>query len=191
MTGLIILAAGQSSRMGQPKQQLQYQGKSLLQHAVHTAMASVCRPVVVVLGAYAEHILTAIKNEPIIIVNNTKWPEGMVSSIRAGVTELEKQKDIDSAVIMLCDQPFVNAELINNLIQIKTKSGKGIIACAYNGTFGVPVLFDKSYFPQLISLQGNEGAKQILTQYVNDLATIAFAAAEIDIDTPADYDKLL
>jgi molybdenum cofactor cytidylyltransferase len=191
MTGLIILAAGQSSRMGRPKQNLQYKGKSLLQHAVHTAMASECRPIVVVLGAYAANILTGIKNEPIIVIHNPQWAEGMASSIRAGIAELEKQEDIDSAIIMLCDQPFVDAALINNLIQLKTKSGKGIVACAYQNTLGVPVLFDKSYFAQLLFLKGNEGAKKLLTQYGNDLAAIPFAPGDIDIDTPTDYNKLL
>ncbi|MBW4889070.1 nucleotidyltransferase family protein [Mucilaginibacter sp. HMF5004] len=191
MIGLIILAAGESSRMGQPKQQLPYKGKSLLQHAMHTALSSVCKPVVVVLGAYADEISREIKSEPVTIIHNQEWQEGMASSIRLGIAELEKDPQISSVVIMLCDQPFVDTTLVNELVNQQKNTRKGIIACSYNDTIGVPVLFTRIYFERLMLLQGTEGAKKILTQYPHDMAVIPFAPGSIDIDTQSDYDNLM
>jgi molybdenum cofactor cytidylyltransferase len=190
MTGIIILAAGNSARMGQAKQQLAYQGKTLLQHAVHTALASVCKPVVVVLGASADDIINDIKDEPVTIIQNPQWQEGMASSIRAGVAALEKNTEITAAIIMLCDQPFVDADLINSIVDLHASSRKGMVACAYNNTLGVPALFSRDYFAQLLNLQGHDGAKKILTSQKHNTAVIPFALGEIDIDTPTDYDKL-
>jgi molybdenum cofactor cytidylyltransferase len=190
MTGLIILAAGESSRMGQPKQKLQYKGKSLLQNAIDSALTSACELVVVVLGSHMDDILPEIKNEPVTIIQNQQWQEGMASSIRVGITELEKNTSIDSVIIMLCDQPFVDAALLNNLVQKKQENEKGIIASSYKNTLGVPVLFSRNYFPHLLLLQGQEGAKKIISRFEYDVSTIPFVTGAIDIDTPEDYESL-
>jgi molybdenum cofactor cytidylyltransferase len=190
MTGLILLAAGNSSRMGQPKQTLIYQGKTLLQHAIQAAVQSACEPVFVVLGAYADVVSAGISDESIIIIHNPEWQEGMASSIRAGIAELEKNKEIDSVIIMLCDQPFVDTGLLNSLVELQQTSSKGIVACSYHDTLGVPVLFSRAYFAVLRALEGHEGAKKILAAHPADIATIAFPRGETDIDTPDDYKRL-
>ena len=190
MTGLIILAAGQSARLGKPKQKLLYKGNSLLQQAVKTALASVCKPIVVVLGAFADDILPDIESYAVQIIRNQNWDEGMASSIRAGIAQLQKTPGITRALIMLCDQPHVDAALLNNIVQTKQQSPKGIIACAYNNTVGVPALFDKRYFDKLLSLSGNQGAKKILAAYADDTQTIPFPLGAVDIDTLEDYEGL-
>jgi molybdenum cofactor cytidylyltransferase len=190
MTGLIILAAGNSSRMGRPKQTLVYQGKTLLQHAIQAAVQSNCEPVFVVLGAYADEVSAEIHDESVIIIHNPKWQKGMASSIRAGIAELEKNEEIDSVIIMLCDQPFVDTGLLNSLVELQQTSNKDIVACSYHNTLGVPVLFSKAYFASLLELEGHEGAKKILASNRDDIATIAFPQGEIDIDTPDDYNRL-
>jgi molybdenum cofactor cytidylyltransferase len=190
MTGLIILAAGQSSRMGKPKQQLQYQGTSLLQHSVNIALQSPYRPVIVVLGAFADDIVPTIPPKPIDVIINTQWEEGMSSSIRAGIDYLQKTPGITNALIMLCDQPHVNSKLLTDIVRIKNQSGKGIVACAYNNTIGVPVLFDQKYFPELLLLTGQEGAKKLLTAHPNDIETVPFPLGAVDIDTVGDYEGL-
>jgi molybdenum cofactor cytidylyltransferase len=190
MTGIIILAAGQSSRMGKPKQQLQYQGNSLLQHAINIALQSPYRPVVVVLGAFADDILPTITPKPIDVIINTKWEEGMASSIHAGIDYLQKTPGVSNALIMLCDQPHVSSRLLTDMVRKKDQSDKGIVACAYNNTIGVPVLFDKKYFTDLLLLTGKEGAKKILTANPADIAIIDFPLGTIDIDTMSDYEKL-
>jgi len=190
MTGLIILAAGQSSRMGKPKQQLLYQGNSLLQHIVNIALQSPYRPVIVVLGAFADDILPTIAPKPIDVIINTKWEEGMSSSIRAGIDYLQKTPDISNALVMLCDQPHVSSRLLTDMLRKKKQGNKGIVTCAYNNTTGVPVLFDKKYFPELLLLTGQEGAKKLLAIHSDDIATIDFPLGAVDIDTMEDYNKI-
>ncbi len=190
MTGIIILAAGQSSRMGKPKQQLQYQGNSLLQHTINIALQSPYRPVIVVLGAFADDIIPTIPPKPIDVIINTQWEEGMASSIRAGVDYLQKSPGISNALVMLCDQPHVSSKLLTDIVRMKNQSGRSIVACAYNNTIGVPVLFDQKYFPELLSLTGQEGAKKILAGHSADITTIDFPLGAVDIDTMEDYDKI-
>ena len=191
MTGIIILAAGQSARMGSPKQNLSYKGKTLLQHAVDEATASVCEPVMVILGAYADEIPVKTDSPKVSTIINTQWTEGMASSIRTGIAQMQKNNAVTACIIMLCDQPFVDAQLINQLVTTQYQSKKGIIACTYKQTTGVPVLFSRAYFSQLLQLQGNHGARRLLTQYQHDTAIINFNSGAIDIDTSDDYTKLL
>jgi molybdenum cofactor cytidylyltransferase len=192
MTGLIILAAGSSSRLGSPKQNLLYQGQTLLQRAIQTALTSVCHEkVVVVLGANEGIIRPSISDQLVYITYNPDWQEGMASSIRLGITELLRiEPNIKAAILMLCDQPFVDPLLIYQLTEKKADSFSGIIACTYRDTLGVPVLFDASYFPRLLMLQGKEGAKTLIRDFPNDVASIAFPLGAIDIDTIEDYERL-
>jgi len=191
MTAAIILAAGESSRLGFPKQTLLYKGKTLLELAVEAGLKSKCSPVIVVLGANAGAIEPGIKNNDIIIIQNPEWAEGMASSIRIDIEYIEKFSDVDSTVIMLCDQPFVNWALIDSLIYKQQQTGNTIIACAYNDTIGVPVLFKRSLFAGLLLLQGQEGAKKILSSHADYIATVPFKKGGIDIDTLNDYEDLI
>jgi molybdenum cofactor cytidylyltransferase len=187
MTGLIILAAGESSRLGKPKQNLLFNGETLLQHAVETGQRSKVDKVIVVLGAHTHEI------KPIpdtVTLYNKDWQEGMGSSIRCAMVEINNDPSTDKVIIMLCDQPFVSAYLLNKLISKQVETDKPIIACAYNGTSGVPVLFVRSLFSELMQLQGKEGAKKILKQHVDGIATVPFERGGIDIDTPEDYNEL-
>jgi|SRR6185437_1917464 len=188
MTGIIILAAGSSSRLGRPKQTLVYKGKTLLQRAIEAAAASVCKPLIVVLGANHDLISPAITGEAAIIVQNADWDEGMASSIRAGILQLKDTPDIDSAILMLCDQPFVDATLLDQLV--KKKSAKGIVASAYDNTIGPPVLFDAAYFDELLLLKGQQGAKKLLMKYADDVVTVPFPKGSVDIDTMEDFEKI-
>jgi molybdenum cofactor cytidylyltransferase len=189
MTGIIILAAGSSSRLGEPKQNLVYKGKTLLQNAIDTAISSLCKPVIIVLGANADVTKATIENLPVNILKNEFWQEGMASSIRLGITELKKiEPKASSVILMLCDQPFVDTSLINKLVQ--SQSEKGIVASAYNDTIGVPVLFDELYFEELLQLKGQEGAKTLLLKYPDDIVMIGFHLGSVDIDTIEDYEKL-
>lgn len=176
-TAIVILAAGASSRLGQPKQLLQFRGRTLLQHAIGTAGAAHCGPVFVVVGAVREIATSAT------VVENPAWAEGMASSIRAGISALPSA--ISGAVLMTCDQPLVTAELL------KTLCGAGPLAAAeYNHTIGVPAFFSRDYFPELLALQGGEGAKRILLAHETAVARIPFPDAAIDIDTVADAERL-
>jgi molybdenum cofactor cytidylyltransferase len=187
MTGIIILAAGESSRLGRPKQNLLFNGQTLLQSALYAAQQSNCEPVLVVLGANADQIALSVDAN---ILYNKDWSEGIASSIRMAIGELEKYPAVTSVILMLCDQPFVSASILNALISKQTETGKLIIACTYNGTTGVPALFDCSLFAELRLLQGQEGAKKLLKAYAGYIATVPFEQGNIDVDTPEDYEKL-
>lgn len=191
MTALIILAAGESSRLGFPKQTLLYKGKTLIEKAIEAGIQSKCNTVHVVLGANAELVQGSIKQYDINIIYNAKWKEGMASSIRIAVNSLNQQPGIDGAVIMLCDQPFVSSALINSLLYKRQETGKKIIACAYNNITGVPALFNQSLFGELLLLRGADGAKKLFRDHEDNMATIPFEKGSIDIDTLADYEKLI
>lgn len=192
MTGLVLLAAGASKRLGKPKQELLYKGETLLQHAIHAALDSGCKPIVVVTGANADKLSPEAPDAAVVTVYNPEWQEGMASSIRFGLTELVAiEPEVTDVIFMVCDQPFVDAALLNTLIQMKQESGKGIVACAYGNTLGTPALFDKAYFAELMALSGKGGAKEFLFRYSDDTAAVPFPEGAVDIDTPADYDALL
>jgi len=189
--GIILLAAGPSSRLGQAKQLLPYKGKTLLQHGIQAALLADAEPVVLVTGANAADIEKEVGDERVNVVENTEWEEGMASSIRYGLTALlEMAPDTERAIFMVCDQPFVTAELLNQLVFASIDTEKEIVACAYSGTLGTPALFGSSFFPLLQQLEGNEGAKKIIKQYPENVGTITFPKGEIDIDTPDDYERL-
>ena len=189
MTGLVILAAGSSSRLGQPKQNLVLNGKTLLQHALDAAVNSMCNSVVLVLGANADSIKPPTAEKQFSIVHNYLWQEGMASSIRTGLTELLKaDQKPDSVVFMLCDQPYADEHLINNLVS--AKQNNEIVSCVYNDTFGVPALFNARYFDELLDLKGQDGAKKILERYKENVISIPFSMGVIDVDTIEDYERL-
>ena len=190
-TALIILAAGNSSRLGHPKQQLRFEGGSLLERAVQAGLDSPGRPILVVLGAYHDDILQQSDLKSTKMLIHQGWKRGMGSSIKAGLKELLKEKNPDQIIIMLCDQPFVDGKLLTHLIHKQQETGKGIVACSYGDTVGVPVLFAQAYFPRLLAMEDMEGAKKILEQNQQDLATVPFAMGDIDIDTQEDYRQLL
>lgn len=196
-TALILLAAGASTRLGKPKQQLPYRDKTLIQHAMEVALASECSPVIVVLGAYADVIAPTISHEAVHIVENPSWQEGMSSSIRAGIIALQNiAPNTEQTIFMLCDQPFADVALLHRLVQKKRETKKAIIASAYihprgeegrTAALGVPVLFEKRFFTALSLLKGQQGAKKLLLDYPALVATVPFPRGNIDIDTPDDY----
>lgn len=191
-TAIIILAAGSSSRMGKPKQLLNYKGKTLLQTVIDEALKTDCSPVTVVLGANAEEILVKHQNNQLNFVINKDWETGMASGIVAGLSSvIEKNDKTESIIIAVADQVFIKMSTFNNLIEKHFKTGRNMIASGYAATVGTPVLFGKVYFDALLSLKGTEGAKKLLKQYPQDVETVVFEGGEIDIDTETDYNNLI
>lgn len=183
----IILAAGTSSRLGSPKQLLQFNGDSLLNHAIKAAKQANAAETVVVLGAAVEVLKDEIKDKDVTVLVNTQFTEGMASSIRCGVQYLEDKTH--HILLMVCDQPHVNAAHISALIKKQQATGAKIVASFYAGRKGVPALFDKSIFPELLALQGDTGAKHIIEKYT-DAAMVPFPEGAIDIDTEEAYRDL-
>lgn len=186
--GIIILAAGASTRMGRPKQLLELEGRSLLLRAVEAALAAPVWPVVVVLGANAEAIRPSLARLPVLIAENPAWAEGMASSIRAGVATLRQfSRSLDGTVIALCDQPAFSAGTIQRLREAQRATGAGIVAARYGGRSGAPALFSREHFPALAALTGEAGARGLLHGEAGAVATVDLPELARDLDTPEDY----
>ena len=188
---VVILAAGASERLGEPKQLLVYKGSSLLKRAVAEAVKSNAEKVIVVLGAKADIMRKELNENEVHIVINSEWEEGMASSIRSGInTLLEISASAEAAILMPCDQPYVSASLLNELISKQEETGKRIIACDYGEALGPPSLFHRDLFSELLMLEGDAGAKKIVQNHGDDVATVLFTKGSVDIDTAEDYQRL-
>jgi molybdenum cofactor cytidylyltransferase len=190
--GAVILAAGSSSRMGTPKQTLQFHGNSLLRHATLAALDAGCRPVVVVTGANAELCTRELDGLEVSDAFNPDWETGMASSVRAGIERLLSiDANIGAAVLLLCDQPHVTADVIAGLVAAHEATRKPVIASSYVENFGVPALFDRTLFTELMQLQGMSGAKEIIKRHASDARLIPFPQGSVDVDTPDDFENLI
>ena len=189
--GLVILAAGASTRMGTPKQLLPYRGRTLIEHIAEQARASVCHPIIIVLGANAERIKPKLTSFNIRAIENFSSAEGMSSSIRAGVEVLTAENPhLKAVVLIVCDQPFVSTQLINQLVETYRTTGRLIVASEYASTLGVPALFHRSLFTELTTLGGDVGARRVIKQHTLEAFGIPFPEGAIDLDTPKDYEQL-
>lgn len=187
---LLLLAAGASTRMGQPKQLLTWQGRTLLRHAAETAVASGCAPIVLVTGAIHDELVTEIAALSIQAVRNEHWETGMASSIRTGLAAVAPARP-RAVLIMLTDQPLVTPELLRQLVAQQRQTHTPIVAAAYGNTIGVPAVFDRALLPRLLQLQGAEGAARLIASLGAAVGQVHFPAGLLDVDTPEQYAALL
>lgn len=191
MTVCILLAAGSSSRMGQPKMLLPFNGKTLLQHAIDEIKKLNDTTLVVITGCYHSLLKAILEQQQIAFVENSNWEEGMGTSIQTGMNHvIQYYPAANSVLILVCDQPYISAALLNELVATKQQTHKGIVAASYNNTTGTPVLFDQQYFATLALLNGQYGAKKLVQQFNDDVIAVAFPAGAVDIDTMEDYEQL-
>jgi molybdenum cofactor cytidylyltransferase len=186
---IVILAAGASRRMGVAKQLLQVRGRSLFRHVADAALGSSCRPVIAVLGANAEAVQAEVEGLPVQVVWNAHWSEGLSTSIRAGIEALVAHSP-EAVVLTLCDQPFVGSDSIEALVAAYRSTKRAIVASDYGGTLGVPALFSRAVFPELMALSGNTGAKQVIQRHAASVWSVPCPQGAMDVDTPEDYDTL-
>jgi molybdenum cofactor cytidylyltransferase len=189
--GAVILAAGESSRFGGPKQLVEFRGKSLIRRITDSAMEAGCSPIVVVIGSDGEKVSRELEGTNVTNIENEIWQQGMGSSIRAGIRHLvDNARDIDAAILLVCDQPAVDAQAIVRLIRLRETTKKDIIASSYANTLGVPALFARSLFFELLSLGDKAGAKSIILRNHERVAQVPFPEGKIDIDSWSDYEIL-
>jgi molybdenum cofactor cytidylyltransferase len=190
--GVIILAAGKASRMGEPKALLTYHSHSFLLNTYNLAQSVHPKCIITVLGHYFEQMSTHCNNHKIPFVLNEAYENGMSSSIQCGLTNLLSHfPQINMVLILLADQPKINTEHISALLH-KVRSSKSLMVCtSYSTTFGVPAVFKKEYFHELLELKGEKGAKNLIEKGVlNHKNTVLCEDGNMDIDTPEDYKKL-
>lgn len=189
--GVVLLAAGKSSRLGQPKQFLIFENTSLVKRAAKTAL-EITDNVIVVTGALNEKIEKELHGLPLNIIHNRDFEEGIASSICVGITALLKTfPKVSGAILIVCDQPYVSAMVLDKLVETSRRTNKGIVASAYAGTLGTPVLFLTKYFEKLLELTGDSGAKMLMGEFSGDVATIDFPLGEVDIDNMQDYQAIV
>jgi len=180
----IILAAGASSRMGRAKAFLDLGARSLVRHVAEIASSAACRPVVVVVGEEGERVQAELLGLAVRIAHNARWREGLASSIECGLSALPASTD--GALLLLCDQPAVSPSLLEEMIETQRTSGKSIVACRYGDVVGAPVLFLRARFPELLALEGDVGARDIVRRAGSDAAIVDFPDGVFDLDTPED-----
>lgn len=189
---VIILAAGKAERFGSAKLLKTYMGKSILGHAVEAAIAVASGRVVVVTGAWREEVEKELEGCGVRTVFNAHFAEGMATSIHAGIRAItEAHMDVDGAFILVGDQPFVDDALLGRMALRQEMTRLPIVASHYGDVIGTPVLFHKMMFPRLLELKGDKGARGILQDMPEQVATVLFPDGETDIDTTSDYEKLL
>jgi molybdenum cofactor cytidylyltransferase len=195
---VVILAAGASTRLGQPKQLLRLGGVSLVARAAATAVsAALGAPVVVVLGDRPERLTPELTGVPVTIALNREWSEGMASSLRAGIAALQQaDPSIAAAIVMLCDQPLVTADTLHALRDAYDRLPDALAAGSEYGdghggvTLGPPCLFSRALFPDLLKLRGAHGAKPVLARLPPArVARVPFPGGDVDIDTPEDWER--
>ena len=191
--GIILLAAGSSSRMGQNKLLLKSGPDTLLENALKSAINSKAKKVIVVLGSNKEENKKITKQYNTKTVLNESWEKGIGSSIKCGLNHLLKERhSLEAVIISVCDQPRLSSDIIDGLIKIYQKTEKKIVTSAYNKSFGVPVLYDKSFFSALLKIPDAYGAKKYIIEKASKdiITTFPFPKGEIDIDTTEDLKNL-
>jgi len=187
----IVLAAGASTRLGQPKQLLQMNSESLLHRTIRLAGEAGCAPIFVVLGFEAERMQRETADLDVRAVINPEWQSGMGSSLRSGMEALMKESQLpQKVVLLLSDQPMLSREILFSLVKKIAETDSLIVASSYTGRLGVPAVFRKELYPDLQKVEGDKGAREVIQMYRDQTSSIDFPEGVIDIDTVQDLELL-
>ncbi len=189
----VVLAAGGSKRLGSPKQLLRYGGASLLRHSAVAALIA-CDPVAVVLGSRADDLANELDGLSVQVLKNPAWGKGMGTSVRMGIESLGTlAPDVDGVLLTLCDQPLVGPVVLGHLCDAFDRAGStdAIVAAVYNGTRGVPAIFGRAHFNELLALPDDAGAKSLLAKHQASVIEVPLPEAAVDIDTREQYERFM
>ena len=187
----VVLAAGSSRRMGgQHKLLVNLSGVTMVSRVVDTVLRSSVYSVTVVIGHRGNEIRTALEARDVSIVENQDYTSGLASSLKLGLSSLSE--DIQGAMIILADMPFVGVDLLEKIIGAFACAGEqDIIAPIKSGRLGNPVIWPASFFPEMMKLQGDKGARKLLVEFAEQVTAVPVLddAAFFDVDTPAELEK--
>lgn len=191
-TAVLLLAAGSASRMGTPKQLLKWKNTTILENAIHVVRQLKVEHTVVVLGAHYETIISNINEGNYMIVKNKHWDQGLGNSIAFGVRYIQESfAEIENILIVLADQPLIDFNFLNRMVKQHSLNKNQIVCTAYkNRKLGVPAIFNKIYFKELMQLNSDQGARNILKKYSEELIYIDGEDLIQDIDTIDDYNTI-
>ena len=187
---ILLIAAGSSSRLGQPKQLLPFRGKTLLGNSIQVCLESLVGEVHLILGAHQEAILEKVKTKGCQVHINPNWQEGMSTSIAFGVQQI-LDKNYDGLIISVADQPFLQKEHLIQLIENYKQQQKPIVISQYEEGKGPPTFFAKTHFEELSKLSGDDGAKAIIKKHLSQVSFVSFLKGDIDVDTIDDLEQLI
>jgi len=177
--------------MGRPKQLLPIRGKPLVRHVAEAALAAPVASVVVVLGAEAEQVRTVLKDLPLQLALNPDWSVGMSSSLRVGVkTAIAHSPGLQALMIALADQPDFSQDHVTRMIARYSRGDCTAVASLADGAMVPPILFDRSWFDKLCAIQGDIGARALLKERTDLVATVSVGSST-DLDTPEDYAQFI
>jgi molybdenum cofactor cytidylyltransferase len=183
----IVLAAGGSTRLGQPKQLVEFRGRPLVWHAVRVGLGAGLSPLVVVSGADGEQIRQALETESVMVIDNPDWEAGQSSSVRAGLAPVEA--GIEAAIFLLADMPLMDPELVRQVVKTHRVTRAPLVAPRVAGRGANPVLFDRTTFSDLHQLTGDQGGRSLFDRY--EAAWVEWTeSAMLDLDTPEDLQRL-
>jgi molybdenum cofactor cytidylyltransferase len=179
---IVVLAAGGSSRLGQPKQLVSLGGRPALHIVVTTAMAIAGQAVTVVVGAHARDLTHLLAHTSASVIVNRHWEEGMASSLRAGVNSLPAT--CDAVLVLLGDQVMVTSDDLRRLVSAWRAAGEGVATATYERHVGVPAIFPRHCFADLLALRGDQGARSVIERNHDRLTRVPMSNAAVDLDTP-------
>lgn len=188
--GAVVLAAGGSTRLGAPKQLLSYEGEPLVRRAARAALAAGAAPVLIVVGAESTRVRAALQGlAGVEVVENARWADGLASSLVVGLRALLDVATVDAVLVTLADQPHVGGSELASLVA-QWSSARPIVAAAYAGIVGVPIVVARAYVDELSTLTGDRGAGAWLRAHGGLVTQAPLPAAAVDIDTPEDAARL-
>ncbi|WP_141619920.1 NTP transferase domain-containing protein [Myxococcus sp. AB036A] len=190
--GVVLLAAGGSSRLGHPKQLVRYQGSTLVRRAAEAAASLRCGPVVVLLGASRDAVSAELTGLAVRTVDHADWAAGPGGSLRAGLRALREMEPpaLDAVLVLLCDQLRVDAAHLRTLLDTFERTRASVVASAYEDTRGVPALFAREVFPELEALSPGQGARGVIARVASRVVDVPLPGGGDDVDTPEDVSRL-
>ena len=178
----VILAAGASERLGQPKQLIQVRGESLLRRTARAAIQAGCAPVWVVLGFAAEQMRPELQGLPVQALTNADWSQGKASSLRSGVSAA--QVSADAVLLLVCDQVRLSADHLRAVLDRHRGGGAAITASEYDGRLGVPAIFSARLFSELLQIEGDRGAREVIEHHTAETQAVSWPDGAFDLDSP-------
>jgi len=188
---VVVLAAGGSTRLGRPKQLVEFKGKTLLKHTMDEVVRVGFQTKILVLGARQEEIQGKIDSSGFKAVINTDWKQGMASSIKVGLeAAMGEEEGLNHVLFLVSDQPFLESKNLIKLVQTQLRENPKATYSQYGENIGVPAIFGKEAFPLLLNLKGDEGAKKLMHMEDFKYCTEVFKKGGFDVDTEADVQQL-